>query len=57
MLEYMIIEIVKHNNHIILNNTVTDKAIKYIGYSLPAALREYRRAQGLRYKHFTYIYI
>ena len=53
----MIIEIVKHNNHIILNNTVTDKAIKYIGYSLPAALREYRRAQGLRYKHFTYIYI
>lgn len=31
--------------------------VHYIGYTARDAEREFRRAHGLRYKHFTKIYI
>lgn len=57
MKEYIIIEIVKSNNSLILNNTITDQHARYIGYTIPEAIKAYRKSQRLRYKHFNYIYL
>lgn len=57
MKEYLIIEVIKGNNSLILNNTITDQHARYIGYTIQDAIKAYRKSQGLRYKHFNYIYL
>ena len=53
-MNHLIIEKLPYNYKIKQDNYI---AIKYIGYTLKQAIKEYRTTTRQRYKRFTYIYI